>query len=54
MLHGSLESAAGFLDDGAALQFDHRSLDVGVDASKDADEQLVVEQREPDDAAQKR
>jgi hypothetical protein len=43
VLHGGLEGAAGFLDGGGALQFDQRLLDVGVDASEYAGEQVAAE-----------
>jgi hypothetical protein len=43
--HRVLERVAGFLNDRRALQLDHRLLDVGVDASEYAAEQLAAEQQ---------
>jgi hypothetical protein len=45
-MHGGVERAAGFLDDGGALQLDRRRLDVGLDASEYAREQVASEQLE--------
>jgi hypothetical protein len=45
VLHGGLERAADFLNRGAALQLDHRLLDVGIDAPEHAREQVALEQR---------
>jgi hypothetical protein len=44
LAHRVLEGAAGFFDDGAALQLDHRLLDIGVDTGHDHGEQIPTEQ----------
>jgi hypothetical protein len=44
-LHRVLERIAGFLNHCAPLYLDHRLLDVGVDTSEHAGEQVIAEQQ---------
>src|ERR1700729_397229 len=44
VLHRVLKRVAGLLNHSAALDFDHRLLNVGVDPSEHAREQVIAEQ----------